>query len=188
MIKPLTVAAVGVTIAMFVSGCSGSTASTSSTTPASSAAASVAASAAAPLSSASASAAAAQWCAGYTEITTTLSQGGVTAADAVTSLAALDRFDRLWADGGDLGYFSQEETDANRRTVAAYSVLVSLVADGAGPESAEVKLAQANLAASTSKDDILLTAATNKVVTLCGAEAAGRGGPSPSTAASPSAS
>ena len=76
MIKPLTVAAVGVTIAMFVSGCSGSTGSTSSTTAASSAAASVAASAASPMSSASASAAAAQWCAGYTEIRTDSSAAG----------------------------------------------------------------------------------------------------------------
>jgi uncharacterized protein YceK len=142
-----------------LAGCSSSTTATSSST------ATKPAASASPSSTADQ---ALQWCTAYAEITSALSTAPSTKEGAQTSLNALGSFDQLWAAGANLGYLTQEESDANRRAIVAYSQLVTQYAQGKKDTDQAVKDAQANLTKVTTADKPALTSSAAKVSALCG--------------------
>jgi len=173
--------------ALALAACGSSTSSGESSTASGAASAS-----ASPSSSADATL---QWCTAYAEITAALSKADSSKVGAQTSLNALGPFDQLWAAAANLGFITQEESDANRRAVTAYSQFVKVLADGKKIDSAEAKAARDGLQKVTVTDQELLASSGKKVETLCGpllpkasAPASGAASGAPSGAASSAAS
>ncbi|MBK9740402.1 MAG: hypothetical protein IPO93_13025 [Actinobacteria bacterium] len=170
----LTVA-LSLTFGLALAGCSSSTGTEATTAAASAAPSSAAAASGTPASDAPSSAAASsnapasgtQWCVQYAAIASQLSAMTGTQENAVSALPAVDDFDQLWADAADTGFLTADEADANRRVVANFKVILTLIAAGAAADSTEVQQAQVDMEAATKKDDALLRATDTKVTALC---------------------
>ena len=143
-------------VAVAVTGCSSSTSASSSSSSA----------AASPSISAGPDAAL-KWCTAYGEITNAMSAAEPTVDGAKTSMNALQSFDQLWAAGANLGYITTAESDANRRAIVAYSLMMQQIANGKKVDSQEVKDASTNLTTVTTKDKVLLQSSSDKVRSLC---------------------
>jgi hypothetical protein len=170
MTRPVLLTAIALTFSLALAGCSSSSTASSSASASTGAGSSTAASAAASASPGTTASAdpVLQWCVAYTQITDSLSQADSSKEGAQTSLNALGAFDQLWAAGGNLGYISTEESDANRRAVVAYAALVTQVVAGKTDKDQEVIDAQANLTKVTTADQKLLESSATKVSALCG--------------------
>lgn len=180
--------ALAATLGLALAGCSSSTASDAASgsvaTP--SAATSAAASTSVAASPSSTATPEQQWCQKYTVIATRLSQMTGEKDNSIAALPAVVAFDQLWADAATAGYLTEDESAANRRAVAAFKAVVSLIAAGSAQDSADVKKAQADMLAVTKKDDALLRSTDTKVAALC-AVPGSSASPAPSVSGSGSA-
>ena len=151
----------GVMLALVtVGGCASHSAALNSATPTASASPTASSSQSVPTTS--------QWCAGYSAILKVLATNGTDATAAATALATLDRFDLIWRFGARMGLVTADESDANRRAVAAYRAIMTLIAGGHSASSPEVARATANLTAITNSDRALLISSAGKVRATCG--------------------
>jgi hypothetical protein len=109
------------------------------------------------------------WCAAYSELTTTLAAASPDPTGASAALASLTQFDTLWAASESVGILDADEAAANRRAVAKYRAVLETMATGAAADSPETTAARDALTAQTEKDRTVLTSSASKVLTACGA-------------------
>jgi hypothetical protein len=109
------------------------------------------------------------WCAAYSELTTTLASASPDPTGANAALTSLTQFDQLWAAAESVGILDAEEVAANRRAVASYRAVLEVVAKGSAADSPETTAARDALTAQTEKDRTVLTSSADKVLATCGA-------------------
>jgi hypothetical protein len=109
------------------------------------------------------------WCAAYSELTTTLASASPDPAGASVALTSLAQFDTLWAAADSVGILDADEVAANRRAVTSYRAVLEAEAKGFGTSSPEMTAARDGLTSQTEKDRTLLTSSASKVLAACGA-------------------
>ena len=109
------------------------------------------------------------WCAAYSELTTTLASASPDPTGASAALTSLAQFDTLWAAAESVGILHADEVAANRRAVTSYRVVLETEAKGVAAGSPEMTAARDGLTSQTEKDRPLLTSSASKVLAACGA-------------------
>jgi hypothetical protein len=109
------------------------------------------------------------WCAAYSELTTTLAQASPDPTGASAALGSLAQFDTLWAASVGMGILTADEAAANRRAVASYRAVLEVAANGASTDSPQMASARAALTTQTDSDRTVLTSSASKVLAACGA-------------------